>query len=190
MQEPDETRALVRAFSDKSRKLRVLGKRQGNVIEVPHKFTDDGSIPDSPQQIVVSRLHLDDLRFLKAWRDNSWDNALTQKKLNLPDDQAEKTFKKLAYFKTEDARIKALASEATPERVLAKDMENMESGTLNDSQHKSLDRVAKITGAFKTVGEGSTINIFNMPRMSPDAEAALRIIADKEADVIDAEAIG
>jgi hypothetical protein len=99
--------------------------------------------------------------------------------LDFQPEQAEKTFKKLAYFKTEDARIKALATEATPERVLAKDIENIETGALNDSQHKSLDRVAKIVGAFKTNDSGapSTINILQL-NMTPEQEKATREFFD------------
>lgn len=184
MHNPDEYKDLVKPLNDKSRKTIQVGK----LTLVPHKFTEAGDIPRSSQDVVLSKLNLADLRFLQAWRSNKWNDAETLKALNLTADQADKTFKKLAYFKTEDARIKALASEATPERVLAKDMENIESGVLNDSQHKSLDRIAKAQGMFKTSESGgNTINIFNLPKISPEAEAALRSLADKEADVIDAE---
>jgi hypothetical protein len=182
MESPDEYKALVKPLNDKARKTARIGK----LTVVPHKFTDDGHIPQTPQEVVLSKLNLNDLKFLQAWRENLWNDEKTLGKLGLQPEQAEKTFKKLAYFKTEDARIKALASEATPERVLAKDMENIESGALNDSQHKSLDRVAKITGAFKTTGEaGGTINIFNFPKMPPEVEAQMRALADKAADIVD-----
>lgn len=181
-----EKKQLARQFSDKARKVKWVG----NKALVPHKFTESGDVVNQDNfdaRKHLSKLNLADLRFLQLWKNNKWSDEETVKKSGLTPEQVEKTFKKLAYFKTEDARIHALASEATPERVLAKDMENIESGTLNDSQHKSLDRVAKITGAFKTSEVNITQNVFNLPRMTPETEAALRQIADKEADVIDAE---
>lgn len=184
---PGDKTDLLRPLTDASRKVRFHGPS----ALVPHKFTDDGEVVTAetftPKKD-ISKLNLNDLKFLKLWRDCDWKDEDIKKKLNLTDDQARKTFKKLQYFKTEDAKIRALASEATPERVLAKDMENLNTGDLTDSQHKSLDRVAKITGAFKTAGEGgNTINIFNMPRLTPEAERAIRQIADKEADVIEGQ---
>lgn len=183
MYDPDESKRLAKSFSDKSRKVTRLGRQ----FIVPHKFTEDGKIPRTSQEVVISKLNLNDLRFLQIWRDNKWNDEATLKALQLPPEQAAKTFKKLAYFKTEDARIKALASEATPERVLAKDVENIEVGNLNDSQHKSLDRVAKTLGMFKTTADVNVTHTLNVPKLDPAVWDAIRQIADQQADVIDAE---
>jgi hypothetical protein len=183
----DESKKLAKNLSDRSRKVTRVGRQ----FIVPHKFTPSGDVVTQENfsaQTCLSKLNLADLRFLALWKENKWDDGKTAEAAGLSPEQAEKTLKKLRYFKTEDARIRALAAEATPERVLAKDMENMETGLLNDSQHKSLDRVAKITGAFKTAAEiNIQQNIFNLPKMSPEAEAALRAIADREADMVEGE---
>lgn len=187
MQDLDEAKHLVKSFSDKSRKV----ARVGSKFIVPHKFTENGEVlteENFSAKKDISRLNLSDLRFLEIWRDNKWNDEETVKKSNLSPEQAERTFKKLKYFKTEDARIKALASQATPERVLAKDMENLETGILNDSQHKSLDRVAKITGAFKTTTDINITHSLEVPKLNLEAWEAIKKIADIQADVIDVEA--
>lgn len=188
MDNQDEKKLLAKEFSDKARKVKWVGK----TALVPHKFTTQGEVVSEENfniQTCLSKLNLNDLRFLSLWRENKWNDEAAVAKCSLTEDQAKKTLKKLSYFKTEDARIKALASEATPERILAKDMENVEDGgKLTDSQHKSLDRAAKIVGAFKTTGEGGTTINLNMPVLSPELLDQLRVLGDKAADVIDTEA--
>ena len=177
METPDESKALVKALKDGSRKVTKHGKQ----FHVHHKFKDNGDVVTEDNYDVktdLSKLNQKDLSFLVLWKQNKWNDQETLAKCDLAPDQAEKTFKKLARFKTEDARIKALASEATPERVLAKDMENIETGALTDSQHKSLDRVAKITGAFKTSESGATtINVLQL-NLTPDQEKATKEFFD------------
>jgi hypothetical protein len=171
----DEYKKLVKPLNDKSRKTAQVGR----LTIVPHKLTPDGKVPQTTQEIVISKLNLNDLKFLQAWRENLWNDEKTLTALGLQPDQAEKTLKKLAYFKTEDARIKALATEATPERVLAKDIENIETGALNDSQHKSLDRVAKIVGAFKSTTEVNIQqNFFQRPNVAPEQAEEIRKFFD------------
>lgn len=196
----DDEKKLVRRLSDKSRKVVKVGKK----FLVPHKTTPTGEIVRGKIEFEdgtslesnfdanrdISKLNLSDLRFLELWRDNKWNDEETLKKTDLTQDQAVKTFKKLQYFKTEDSRIRALASQASPEMVLSKDIENLHTHTLQDTDHKSLDRISKITGAFKTTEGNSTINIFNMPRLSPEAEAALKKIAEREADIVEAHVVG
>lgn len=182
----DETKALVNTFSDSSRKIERIGRQ----FIVPHKFTPDGEVVSKDnydQKTCLSKLSLDDLRFLSLWKTHKWDDDKTLKETGLSSDQAAKTFKKLAYFKVEDQRIKALAQEATPERVLAKDVENLDTGGLNDSQHKSLDRIAKAAGMFKTQSELTVNHTIQVPKLDPAAWDAIRKIADMQADVIDGE---
>lgn len=173
-----EKEQLAREFSDKARKVKWVG----NKALVPHKFTPKGDVVSQENfnvKTCLSRLNLNDLRFLQLWRENKWNDEQALAKSGLEPDQATKTLKRLAYFKTEDARIKALATEATPERILAKDMENVEAGgTLNDSQHKSLDRAAKIVGAFKTTEINIQQNFLQMPSLTPEQEKEVRQIFD------------
>jgi len=187
MTDNEEVEKLARGFKDKARGVVRVGKN----AYVPHKLDDDGEILDKASfdaKKHISRLNLNDLRFLQLWSENKWDNEATAAKSDLAPDQLEKTFKKLQYFKTEDARILALAKEATPERILAKDMENVEVESLTDSQHKSLDRVAKIIGAFKTsAAVNIQQNVFNMPKLSPETMAKLKEFADSQANVVDGE---
>lgn len=183
---PNEKKELVRHFSDKSRRT----VKSGNSYLVPHKFSPEGEVLDDKNFRInrdLSKLNLNDLRFLKLWQSHGWDEVKTLEKCNLHPDQAKKTFKKLAYFKVEDARVRALAEQATPEMVLAKDVENIETGKLSDSQHKSLDRVAKIVGAFKTTEVNIQQNIFQMPPLPPQQAEELRRVFDSIADVQEAE---
>ena len=184
----DEKKLLVKEFSDSSRKSLLM--RSENTAVVHHKFTEDGDIVDSSNFNMkrdVSRLNITDLKFLSEWRKAKWDEQVPIQKLNLTAERAKRIIKKVSYFKTEDAKVKALADIPTPEWISAKDVENVyENGTLNDSTHKSLDRLAKITGAFKTTEVNLTQNVFNLPALSPDIEAKFKIIAEEalEAEVI------
>jgi len=187
MDEMKEIEGISRSLSDKSRKI----KRVGRSAYVPHKFDDAGELLDQSSfdsRKHISKLNLHDLRFLRLWADNKWDDAVVASKSDLSPEQLERTFKKLQYFKVEDARIMALAKEATQERILAKDMENIEVETLTDSQHKSLDRVAKIIGAFKsTATVNIQQNVFNMPKLSVETMQKLKEFADLQANVVDGE---
>lgn len=175
----EEKKKLVKAFSDKARKKIAV---VGNDVFIPHKLTPSGEIVNKDnfdRETCLSKLELTDLQLLVLWKENKWNDEATLAKCGLAKDQAEKTLKKLAYFKTEDARIKALASEATQERVLAKDVENIETGALNDSQHKSLDRIAKAVGMFKTSSDVNiNFNAFVKPQLSPEQEKMAREFFD------------
>lgn len=178
---------MVKEFSDASRKAVVVA----NKAVIPHKFTESGEVVGgdnfNPKRD-VSRLSLTDLRFLSAWRAAKWDDKIATEKLNLEPEAAKRIIKRVSYFKTEDAKVKALADIPTPEWIAAKDVENVyEGGTVNDSQHKSLDRLAKITGAFKTTEVNLTQNIFNLPALSPEVEAKFKALAEEalEAEIVE-----
>ena len=188
MRDTGETKALVKKFSDKARKT----KRVGNKFFIPHKFTPEGKVV-TPENFNVltdlSQLNLSHLRFLELWQSQGWDNEKTLTKCGLAPDIAEKTFKRLAYFKTEDATIKVLAARATPEAVLAKDVRNIEEinpkKELSDSKHKSLERVSKVLGMFKSSDISITQNVFNLPSLTPEVEAKFKALAEEalEAEV-------
>lgn len=181
MRNKKDERAIVKKLKDDGR----IVSESGNEYLVSHKFTPSGEVVDATNfnpANCISKLNLNDIKLLVLWRENKWDDQKTLSKAQLSPDQAERTLKKLAYFKSEDAKIRALAGEATVERVLAKDMENLESGNLSDTHHKSLDRIAKIRGGFRGADESGSgvVNIFNFPKMSPETEAELRAIAKRE----------
>ena len=175
---------LEKVVSDKSRRVKI----HGSEAIVPLKFDKDGNIPTAPDQLVLKRLTLDDLRFLKIWRECAWDTVLALSKVNLEKDKAERLIKKLSCFRDEDAKVKALAEIPTPSWIAAKHVENVYNPTLEDSQHKSLAELAKIEGAYKQQNPTTQINVFNLPKMTPEAEAEIRKIADREADIVDTEA--
>lgn len=175
---------LANVVNDKSRRITIRGKQ----AIVPLKFDEDGE-PATTDRLIFKRLSLIDLRFLREWRGAEWDVQKAIEKSGVSQDKAERLIKKLSVFREEDAKVKALAQIPSPSWIKSKHVENIyEGGTLQDSQQKSLAELAKIEGAYKTQASVSiTQNVFNLPKLSPEAEAELRKIADKEADVMDAE---
>lgn len=178
---------LEKAINDSARKIPIRGTQ----AIVPLKFDKDGDVVShdtSPDRMVFKRLTLDDLRFLKIWRTNNWDVEKSREEAQVSEQKVILLVRKLSCFRAEDAKVRALAEIPTPNWVAAKDVQSIyEGGTLSDSEHKSLDRLAKITGAFKTSEVNITQNVFNLPQLSPEATAAIKAIADKEADVIEAQ---
>ena len=66
-------------------------------------------------------------------------------------------------------------------------MENVyEGGGLEESEHKSLQELAKISGAYKTQNSpaGMVVNVFNLPKLDPESEQKLKEIARREAEII------
>lgn len=185
-----EKQELQKAFNDRSRKVRIRGRR----AVVPMKFDRRGEpvTKDTPaKDIVIKNLTLTDINFLYHWRATEFKDASAAcQKAEISLDQAERLAKKLACFREEDSKVKALAEIPTPSWIAAKHVENVYEGgkTLEDSSRDSLKELAKISGAYKTQASVSiTQNVFNLPKLSPEAEAELRKIADREADVIEGE---
>ena len=181
----NEKRELEKVVNDKARKIKIRG---GTAI-VPLKFDEDGN-PATVERLIFKRLSLNDLRYLSALRKRDWDPKLACEDTGIPYDSAERLVKKLACFREEDARVKALCEIPTPSWIKAKHVENFyEGGALEDSQHKSLQELAKIEGAYKTTANlNITQNVFNLPQLSPEVEAKLKEIAEKavDAEIIDA----
>ena len=173
-----EKRELERVLSDSARKVTL----RGNQAIVRLKFDADGDVVGQstpPDRIILKRLSLNDLRFLKVWRENSWDTSKSREKLGLSEDVVARLVKKLTCFREEDAKVKALAEIPTPDWIAAKHVENIyEGGTLPDSSQKSLAELAKIEGAYKQQAPTTQINVFNLPALPPEQEAKLKEVFD------------
>ena len=172
---------LERAVNDRSRKITI----RGHQAIVPLKFDEDGN-PATVDRLIFKRLSLNDLRFLRHLRESKWDIAIACKKAGVAESSSERLIKKLSCFREEDARVKALCEIPTPDWIAAKHVQNVyEGGTLEDSEHKSLQELAKIEGAYKNnLNVTVTQNVFNLPHYDPATEAKLKDIADREAQII------
>lgn len=170
-------------INDRSRKVKLRGKE----VIVPLKFDEDGE-PATADKLVFKRLSLKDLRFLTVWRktDFSGDIEVVSEKSGVDVERAGRLIKKLACFREEDARVKALCEIPTPSWIAAKHVQNVyEGGVLQDSEHKSLQELAKIEGAYKNnLSLTVTQNVFNLPKYDPETEKKLKAIAEQEAILI------
>lgn len=166
-------------INDKARKVTL---RRNQVI-VPLKFDEDGE-PATLNKLVFKRLSLDDLRFLALWRKADWNIEQAISNSGLSQERANRLIGKLAYFRKEDARVKALCEIPTPSWIAAKHVQNVyEGGTLEDSAQKSLQELAKIEGAYKTTASlNITQNVFNLPQLAPGVEEQLKELAEKAID--------
>lgn len=153
------------------------------------RFDKDGN-PATSKTIIIKTLTQQDLWFLKFWREAGYADAEGScRKAGIDVAHAERLAKRLGAFREEEAKVKALAEIPTPSWVAAKHVENVyEGGGVEDSVHKSLSELAKITGAYKTQAAVSiTQNVFNLPKLSDETRARLKEIADREADMVDTE---
>lgn len=164
-------------LNDKARKVSLRGKE----VIVPLKFDEDGN-PATASKLIFKRLSLSDLRFLKSWRDAGWDIHTATKDSGLSESHIERLVKKLSCFREEDARVKALCEIPTPSWIAAKHVENVYAQNLDDTQHKSLQELAKIEGAYKQTAPGTQINVFNLPTLTPEVESELKQLARRALD--------
>lgn len=178
MQDTDETKSLVKQFSDRSRKT----VRQGEKFFVPHKFTPSGDVIDESNfnaKRDLSRLSLDDFRLLAAFQESKWDFIKACEACGMDLDAAQKRLKKLSYFEFEDKKAKSLAAVATPAFVTSKNVEGFFQDNLSDGQRDHLKELAKITGAYKpTTNVNLNVNAFVKPQLSPEQEKATREFFD------------
>lgn len=178
MRDIREEKALASEFSDKSRRV----VRTGGRFLVPQKFDDETGEPLTAETFDVRKhlksLNLNEIRFLKIWRETGWNDAEAANKACLTDDQAKRLVRKLVVFKREEERVKALADVPTPEWITAKHTENVFEGRLSDSQRDSLKELAKITGSYKQQNIQIQNNVFNLPALSPEQEAKLKEVYD------------
>jgi hypothetical protein len=168
-------------INDRARKVKLRGKQ----VIVPLKFDEDGN-PATTDKLIFKRLSLVDLRFLAVWRHAGWDVEKAIAEVQLPRERVERLVRRLQCFREEDARVKALCEIPTPDWIAAKHVQNIyEGGTIQDSEHKSLQELAKIEGAYKNNLQVTvTQNVFNLPKYDPETEAKLKRIADEEAMLI------
>jgi hypothetical protein len=174
----DEGKALVRKFSDRSRKVVKFGKQ----FVVPHKFTPSGEVVDNSNFDIkrdISRLTLDDFRLLSALQEKKWDFKAACESLGLDTEQATRRYKKLSYFEFEDKKSLALAAVVTPAFVTAKNVEGLFADNLSDGQRDHLKELAKISGAYKpTTNVNLNVNAFVRPQLTPEQEKATREFFD------------
>ena len=164
-------------INDRARRVSLRGKQ----VIVPLKFDEDGN-PATQDKLIFKRLSLSDLRFLKSWREAGWDIDTATKDSGLSRSHVESLVRKLACFREEDARVKALCEIPTPDWIAAKHVQNVyEGGTLQDSEQKSLAELAKIEGAYKQVAPTSQLNVFNIS-LTPEQEAKLKPVFDTIAE--------
>jgi len=179
MSQNPEDKLLELEVSDASRKI----ARVGNDYYVPQKFDDEG-VPLTPEtfdiRIHLKKLKLTDLAFLKVYRESGWDEDEALKKSGLSHDQAKRLITKLAVFKDEEERVRALADIPSTTWITAKHVENiLDGGKLEESERDSLKELAKMQGAYKTQATVNIqTNVFNMPSISAEQEAKLRSFAD------------
>lgn len=189
MQDPEE-QALLAEVSDKARKPILKGRQ----VLVPLKYDAEGEILNQETFDVkrhLKTLTMSDLRFLQAWRNHGWNTDKACEQLAVPIEKVKRLVAKLEVFRHEDARTKALSEIPTPAWIQAKHVENVyQGGTLEDSERDSLKELAKISGAYKTQASvNQTINIFQMPKLSPEAAQKLKEFADLQADVVETSVV-
>lgn len=178
----DKRRLANEAVNDAARKVTVVAGR----VAVPMKFDEDGN-PAELDRVSIKVLSINDLRFLKALRENDWDPIKAAGICGFDLAKVERRMKKLACFRVEDAKVKALAEIPSPQWIAARHVENVYSGgPLQESEHKSLQELAKISGAYKNTNQiNIQQNFLQMPAMSEEARKQLEELADKLADMPD-----
>lgn len=166
-------------INDKARKVTLRGKQ----VIVPLKFDEDGN-PTTTDRLIFKRLSLLDLRFLQALKKSDWNVEKARLQIDgMEFEKANRLLRKLSCFREEEAKVKALCEIPTPDWIAAKHVENVyDGGTLQDSQQKSLAELAKIEGAYKQQTPATQINVFNLPKLTPEVEAEFKALAEKALD--------
>lgn len=174
----DEVKRLAKTLNTKARKTATVG----NQAIVPHVFKETGDLVNADNfdaTVDLSKLNLNDLHFLDAWREAKWDMQKACDKLGIDLEKGKRHFSKVKYFEFEDAKVKALAKVPTPEWVAAQNLENVYTNKLEDGQRDSLKELAKITGAYKpTTNIQVNANVLSMPQLSPEAAKKAREFFD------------
>lgn len=168
---------LAQAVNDRARKVTVRGSQ----VIVPLKFDEEGN-PATPDRIILKRLTLNDLRFLQKLRSANWDIEKAREGMGFSREVAERLLKRLSCFREEDARVKALAEIPTPAWIAAKHVENVYEESLTDGKQKSLQELAKISGAYKPTQSVSVSISLEKPSWTPEQEAKLREVFDTVAE--------
>jgi hypothetical protein len=166
---------LASVVNDRSRKVHIRGKQ----AIVPMKFDKGGNVATDVTRIYKT-LSLNDLRFLKVWKESRYteDIAVLCNETGLAESRVETLCKRLAPFREEDARVKVLCEIPTASWITAQHVQNKyENGVMNDSVHKSMQELAKINGAYKTVALPNQLNVFNIS-LTPEQEARLKPVYD------------
>ncbi len=189
--DPEIKRSLEHHFKTRARHITTAGA--GSYL-VPTKYDTDGNLlteatPDAKKTAKFITLH--DWKFLECWRRHDWDTQKAQDELGFSREQVKRLVKRVAVFKDEEVKDKALAAIPTPTWVQARHVENIFSdGKLGDSERDSLKELAKISGAYKNTAQVNIQqNIFQMPELGAAQQKALQELADKIADVQEAQVV-
>ena len=184
----EENQELLNHFSDQSRQASLVG----STVVLPKILDDEGEIRNtwaSPD--AVFKLNLKQARFLKAYEE-TLDLEKAALKADVTVEWAKKFLKNqtaLAYL-DEKQRLTALSEVATPQWTKAKLVDGITGHWVPENPKvavKCLEMVKDINFPRAAANLNITQNVFNLPKLTPDAERALKEIADREADVIDAE---
>jgi len=175
-------------FNSRARKVAKVG----NQYLVPLKYDQDGK-PLTKDSFNI-REHLKKLTqydwiFLECWRRHDWNDLKAKEELKLSEFNLVRLTRKLAPFREEEARDKALATIPTTSYIQARHVENViDGGKLDDSQRDSLKELAKINGAYKSTNQiNIQQNFFQKPQVAPDQAEDIRKFFDSMGDVQDAE---
>jgi hypothetical protein len=174
---------LNESWSDRARR----SVRVGKTTLIPAKFDKQG-VPVGPQTKdpvkLIKMLDQRELMFLNLYRSTGWNVNETMLKSGLSETECKRILRKVEDLKDEEPRIKALADIPTTPFIMAKHMENLDKGSLNDSQRDSLKELAKIQGSYKNTNQiNIQNNVFNLPKVDPETAAKLKAIGDAAVDV-------
>lgn len=180
MQDPIAEKSLRQHFNSKSRSV----KRDHDNYLVPLKYdpvtgavlTED--VFDARKH--YKKLNLNDWAFLECWMKHGYNDEKAKEELGLTDFNLKRLVKKCEPFKAEESRDKVLAKIPTPTFIQARHTENILGGIeLDDSDHRSLQELAKISGAYKpTTNLNVNVNAFVRPQLTPEQEKAAREFFD------------
>ncbi len=180
MQDPQAEKSLRTHFNSKSRRV----KKDRNSYLVPLKYDPaTGAVLTEDKfdaRKHYKKLTLDDWQFLECWMRHDYNDQKTKDELGLTEFNLSKLIKKCEPFKQEETRDKVLAKIPTPTFIAARHAENVLGGAdLDESDHKSLQELAKISGAYKpTTNLNVNVNAFVRPQLSPEQEKATREFFD------------
>ncbi len=190
MQFKDETKALVKHFSGRSRRAKLVKNR----ILVCAKYDNDGKpVKVSPAGEVEAR-HLYDLTikeatFLKTWKESAWDLEAAAVSCNVPSAWAKQFAKSLTAdnYRKEDERDEILAQIPTKTWITARyTAASLGLEKPDDDQKWGIDRVKEIV-VPKTNINVSVGTVLQFPALSPDQEAELRRLGDSIATTGEAQ---
>lgn len=181
METPSEEKDLRAHFNSKAR--RVKKKPDGTYL-VPLKYDPVTGAVLTEDKFNARKhyktLDMHDWAFLECWMKHEYNDAKAQDELGLTEYNLARLVKKCQPFKQEEVRDKVLANIPTPTFIAARHAENVLGGAeIDDSKHKSLQELAKITGAYKpTTNINLNVSATAKPQLSEEDERKTREFFD------------